>query len=236
LAKNGVTGPRRIIEGSKGFSAGFLGGANQFEWVENKNEMAMMNTVIKSFCAEATSLGHIKATINLVSEHSLEASDVERVIIRTNKRTVEHLGDPIKKFPRTKENADHSSYFLTAMAILDREVTPRIYKNENYSDPRVHELINRTTLVHAPEFDNMTPGAEVILHTKDGRILHKTIYPSDLEGDPKNRMTFESAREKFLLCAEGLLDAHSVDLAIDFCSKFENARSLEPLMQALVIK
>lgn len=237
LAQEGVTGPLRIIEGNKGFAHSALGGQNMFAWIGDGQRKEggewILNTVIKALPAEATTHGHLTASCWLVREHKIKPDMVDRIVVRTNKRTQYHTGDPVKKFPRNKETADHSSYFLTAMALLEGAITPRIYKESNYTDPRVKEIIDKIELEYGPEFDAIIPAGQVTMHLKDGRVLTKRIEKHELAGEPSKRMTDAALRAKFVECADGFLPDTRVDEIIERCLKLETAKDVGAIMQLL---
>jgi 2-methylcitrate dehydratase len=229
LAASGFTGPLRIIEGNKGFAQVVLGGHHMFGW-PNEGREWILNTVIKALPAEATTHGHVTATCRLVREHHLTPDMIERIVVRTNKRTVHHTGDPVKKYPQNKETADHSSYFLTAMAVLEGAITPKIYIEHNFTDPRVRAIIDKVDLEYGPEFDDIIPAGQVTMHLKDGRSVTKRIERHDLAGEPSNRMTDAALRAKFLECAAGVLPDARADQIIETCLTLEKLDDVSPLM------
>ena len=235
LARQGLTGPKRIVEGHKGFAEVLLGGTDMFAWREEEHAPWILNTVVKSVCAEATTHGHLMATIALVVENDLEPADIASIVIRTNRRSVHHVGDPIKKYPRNKETADHSAYFLTAMAVLHRKITPRIYDEANFSDPRVKALIDITDLEYGPEFDAIIPSAQVTIVLKDQRRLVRRFNREELAGEPSNRMSDARLREKFIECANGVMSNAQVDSIIEACLELESAKDFSTLMKLLRI-
>lgn len=232
LAKRGLTGPERIVEGHKGFAEVLLGGADMFAWsAERPGKPWILNTVIKGMCAEATTHGHLQATTSLVREHNLRADDIASISIRTNQRSVYHTGDPVKKYPRNKETADHSAYFLTAMAVIHGKITPRIYAQANYADPTVIGLIDRIALVHGPEYDAIVPAAEVTIERRDGTRLIRRVNNDDLVGEPTNRMSDARLRAKFIECTDGIMTATEVDRIIEQCLALEKLGSVEDLLK-----
>ena len=120
LAQRGFTGPERIIEGNKGFAHSLLRGVENYIVKPLPNDYYLMRTKMKFFPTESTNQGHLAATTLLVTEHDLKPDDIAEVVLRMSKRTVVHNGDPVKKYPRNKEGADHSAYFMTALAIVTR--------------------------------------------------------------------------------------------------------------------
>jgi len=83
-------------------------------------------------------------------------------------------------------------------------------------------LIDRVRLEHGPEFDANLPAAEVAIRARDGRELRRRIGPEELKGSPSNPMTDEDLRNKFLLCAEKLLNEREVDRILNACLGMEH--------------
>jgi 2-methylcitrate dehydratase len=235
LASRGLTGPERVIEGNKGFAHSLLGGAERYRSQPTMGRWFITDVELKGVPAESTTLGHLTATIMIMRDHHLTPGDIDKIIVRTGERSTIHTGDPVKRYPRNKETADHSAYFLTAMAVLHGCITPRIYQEANYSDKRVRELIDRVRIEHGPEFDADVPAAEVMIKTKDGRELQHRIGSKELRGTPSNPMTDEDLRQKFLLCAEGLLKESQVDRIMDACQSIEHMKRFADLLPLLCL-
>jgi len=230
LARRGMTGPLGIIEGNKGFAQVVLGDSGQFIWPQPSEAPLIIQTFIKGLCAEATTHGHLRATISLVVEHDIHPDAISAIVIRTSKRAVHHTGDPVKKYPRNKETADHSSYFLTAMAVLKRNITPATFSEENYSDPRTLALIDKTTLEHGPEFDEEIPAAQVTIKLIDGRVLSRRVDRSSLVRNPRVRMSDTALRSKFVECAGELMPMTQIDQIIERCMRLESVSDVGELI------
>jgi 2-methylcitrate dehydratase len=156
------------------------------------------------------------------------------VRLRLSKRTVNHNGDPAKKYPRNKETADHSAYFITALGImLKGKLIPTSFTPESYDDPQIRQLSDRVTLEHGPEFDQVLTGATVTIRTKDGRVLQKRVdFP---RGNPENRMSDGELRDKFVECAGARMDAAQIDRIIDTCMTLERLGDVGELMGQLAL-
>lgn len=236
LSKHGLTGPARVIEGRKGFAQALLGGQENFDMERPwGGDFHILHTEFKSVCTEMTTQGHLHATTCLVNDHDIKPEDISEIVIRTNLRTVNHCGDPVKKYPKNKETADHSSYFLTAMAVIERQITPKIYAEENYSDPRVKALIDKTRLEHGSEFDGVQPAAEVIITLSNGEVLRRTATRDEIHAIRKELVTDEGLRGKFLECAEGLMTPGEIDGIIETCLNLEKQKSITEFLSLLRI-
>jgi 2-methylcitrate dehydratase len=232
LAERGFTGPTRVIEGNKGFAQCLLRGVSNYTVKPRPNDYYLMRARMKYFPTESTNQGHLLATSELVREHALKPADVAAVRLRLSKRAVNHNGDPAKKYPRNKETADHSAYFMTALGIVNRGIiVSDSFQDELYDDPLLRSLSDRVTLEHGPEFDEVLTGAVVTIDTVDGRRLEKRIhYP---RGNPENRMSDEELRAKFVECSKGRLTTDQVDRVITLCMELDDLRSIDDLVASL---
>lgn len=196
LAQKGFTGPTSIIEGHDGFVEVIMSGEYDLgKLLDIEGKFAIRETCIKSIIADFSSHGHLAATLSLVREHDVKPGDVAEVRITTSKRCAEHTGDPVKKYPKNKETADHSSYYLTAIAIMDRQIGPDQFTPEKYDDPQVRELIDKVVLKGDPNLDKVRPAGISEILTKQGEKYSARVdYP---RGHARNPMTDEEIVEKF---------------------------------------
>jgi len=214
LAQKGFTGPTTIIEGHDGFVETIMGGDYDLsKIVPLKGKFAIRETCIKSIIADFSSHGHLTATLNLVREHDIKPEDVAEIRITTSKRCAEHTGDPVKKYPKNKETADHSSYYLTAIAIIDREIGPDQFTPEKYNDPKVRELIDKVVLQGDPMLDKFRPAGISEIITKQGKkYCLRVDYP---RGHARNPMTDEEVVEKFKSMASRYMSEDHMEQIID---------------------
>jgi len=196
LAQKGFTGPTTIIEGHDGFVETIMGGEYDLsKIVPRKGKFAIRETCIKSIIADFSSHGHLTATLNLVKENDIKPEDVAEVRITTSKRCAEHTGDPVKKYPKNKETADHSSYYLTAIAIIDRQIGPDQFSPEKFQDPKVRALIDKVILQGDPNLDKVRPAGISEITTRQGKKYQCQVdFP---RGHARNPMTDEEIMGKF---------------------------------------
>jgi len=234
LAQRGFTGPERIIEGNKGFAHSLLRGVENYIVKPKPNDYYLMRAKMKVYPTESTNQGHLSATALLVREHDLKPDDIAEVTLRMSKRTVEHNGDPAKKYPRNKETADHSAYFITALGIVTcGRVTPSSFNDAAYADPTILSLIDKVRLEHGPEYDAITPAALVTIRTTDGRLLSKRVdHP---RGNPENRMSDDELRDKLIDCAGERMPLAQIDRVVETCLGLETLEDIGALMPLLVI-
>ncbi len=233
LARKGFTGPTTIIEGHDGFATAIMQGDYDLtKVVPSKGKFAIRETCIKSIIADFSSHGHLSATLALVREHDIKAEDVAEIRITTSKRCAEHTGDPVKKYPKNKETADHSSYYLTAIAVIDRQIGPDQFTPEKYRDPRVLELIDKISLRGDPALDKARPAGISEILTKQGRLYRCRVdYP---RGHARNPMTDEEIVEKFKGMALKRMKASRIEELIETVFSLEKVEDLRTLTRLMV--
>lgn len=204
LAVEGLSGPRPLFEGEMGFfeqvSGPFglpkLGGPTAADWMLPK-------TSIKFVPAEYHSQSAIAAAFELRPRIG-DPSRIRSIEIATFKTAVEIIGkDPEKWRPQTRETADHSLPFCTAVALVDGEITARQFTQERLADPPLLDLVSRTTIVEDPQLTAGYPAGipnRVTVILDDGSsLVAECSYPP---GHDKNPLTDSQLAVKF----NGLVD------------------------------
>jgi 2-methylcitrate dehydratase len=202
----GVTGPREMFEGVKGWMH-VVSGPFEIDW-EGENLERVNRTILKKYNAEIHSQSAIEGMIGLMAEGGCAAAEIER--IRVDIFDVAHLiigggaeGD--KTVVHTKEVADHSLPYIVAVAALDGDVTPAQYTTERIAREDVQRLLRRVEVVPEPDFSRRFPEAHACRLTvtlMDGRVLVREM--ADYEGFHTRPMSWEGAVRKFsAVAAEG---------------------------------
>jgi len=233
LAQKGFTGPTTIIEGHDGFVETIMGGEYDLNRiVPQKGKFAIRETCIKSIIADFSSHGHLTATLKLVREHDIKPEDVAEIRIITSKRCAEHTGDPAKKYPRNKETADHSSYYLTAIAIIDRQIGPDQFSPEKFQDHRVRELIDKVILRGDSNLDKVRPAGISEITTAQGATYQCRIdFP---RGHARNPMTDEEIVGKFKSMASKHMNDRQMGEIIDTVFELDKLSDIGKLNRLLV--
>ena len=209
LAMRGITGPREVFEGNKGFMEA-IAGPFELDW-EAEDLESVRRTILKKFNAEIHSQSAIEALLELRTEHGLEAEQVERIELGTFQVAFDIIGggDEGSKFEvRTKEEADHSLPYLLAVALLDGQVLPEQYIPGRIAAQDVQDLLRRVEIRPDADLSERFPeehSARVKLHLHDGRVLEREQH--DYEGFHTRPMIWETVAAKFDRLAERHLDA-----------------------------
>jgi 2-methylcitrate dehydratase len=177
LARAGITGPREVFEGNKGFKE-TIAGPFSIDWAQENLE-AVRRTSVKRYNAEFHSQSVLEAVLELRQEHQIEPDQVERVDLDVFQVAYDIIGggeEGDKKVIRSKEEADHSLPYMVAVALLDGQVMPPQYAPERINRPDVQELLQRVDVRPDPRLTARFPAelaCRVGITLRDGRVLNK---------------------------------------------------------------
>jgi 2-methylcitrate dehydratase len=244
LARAGMTGPAPIFEGQMGFEKqlGVSLGKVAEVFVKrpkaasaNEGTAAMiLNTSIKYWPAEYHSQSAIEAALFLRPEIG-DLSQVKSMTIESHDASVDIIGsEPEKWRPETRETADHSLPYITAIALLDGEVTNKQFEPERFADPKIWKFLESVKVERNAELSGLYPGAVAnIVHIdlKGGRRLTKRVdYPL---GHAKNPLKDSEVEGKFNALVTPALGEGRAKKIIDLVWKLEEAKNVDGLMQAV---
>ncbi|MFH1009219.1 MAG: MmgE/PrpD family protein, partial [Candidatus Latescibacterota bacterium] len=230
LAKKGFTGPIRVVEGDSGFRQVILQGDMDLEQLVNFSGWRILRTWHKALCANASTQGHVYATIALVKKHDLKPEDVASVQIKTSPRVYRHTTTPSKKYPRNAESADHSAYYANAIAIMERDFGPASIKPKKFTDPMVLDLIEKMTVEPDPNLSKYSGISEII--TKDGRRFQERVdLPHGKGSDP---LTDAELEEKFRAMAIKYMGKEQIQNIFDIVWDLENLEDMRRLTKLMV--
>ena len=242
LARAGMTGPGPIFEGQMGFekqlgvSLGNVGEKFAIPFPKTGDGPAAMilNTSIKYWPAEYHSQSAIEAALSLRKQID-QLAEVKSVTIESHDAAVDIIGsEPEKWRPATRETADHSLPYITAIALIDGEITNKQFEPERFKDPEVWKFLENVKVERNAELSAIYPGAVAnIVHVDraGGRRLTKRVdYPL---GHAKNPLNDSQVEGKFFALVEPVIDEKRAKRIIDLVWKLDEAPSVDDLVKAL---
>ena len=242
LARAGMTGPGPIFEGQMGFekqlgvSLGNVGEKFAIPFPKTGDGPAAMilNTSIKYWPAEYHSQSAIEAALSLRKQID-ELAEVKSVTIESHDAAVDIIGsEPEKWRPATRETADHSLPYITAIALIDGEITNKQFEPERFKDPEVWKFLENVKVERNAELSAIYPGAVAnIVHVDlaDGRRLTKRVdYPL---GHAKNPLNDSQVEGKFFALVEPSIGQKRAGRIVDLVWKLDEAKNVDELMKAL---
>jgi 2-methylcitrate dehydratase len=146
--------------------------------------------------------------------HPEEISSLE---IEVSKHVADHICDPAKFDPRTRETADHSLPYMLAVALTDGEITLDSYRPERFLDPALRPLMARMHISVNDEFTaqrerelygvTRPSPARITVRADDGRELVRRV--NYYKGHPRDPLTVDDINDKLdRICAGTLSDVH----------------------------
>jgi 2-methylcitrate dehydratase len=232
LAKEGFTGPVRVLEGESGIRDVILKGEMDLERLTDFSGWRILNTRHKVVSVNGSSLGYVLATLALIREHDLRPDDISTVRVKACMREYKHTTTPAKKYARTAENADHSAFYMTAIAIKDRTMGPEQFTPEKFTDPVILDLIERITV--EPDLSMPVKCFQGIseITTKDGRTFQRRIdIPHGLGDDPLSDRELE---DKFRAMALKYMKEQQIQKIIETLWNVERLDDIRKLMRLMI--
>lgn len=219
LAGEGMTGPAPIFEGELGFMklvtrqpftlAPLGGGGRPFMITE---------TYIKFWPAEYHSQSAIDAALQLRAEIG-DVRQIARIDIHTFDAAVDIIGkDPEKWRPKTRETADHSLPYCTAVALADGDVTLAQFEPERFTDAALLDLVAKVEIHRDGALSARYPAGipnRITVTLADGRQLVREVeFP---RGHARNPMTDAEVEKKFRTLVEPRYGKAKADRMLKTC-------------------
>jgi len=216
LAALDICGPMTVFEDIRGFAKGVFqrnDGLHSLYAPLGPRHM-VEGVTIKAFPGMDTTQAATQAVLAATAGRKLTVSDVAELelIVNDHPMTLAQTGDAERRQPKSRETADHSFYYLVAVALLDGELTPRQFGTGRWFAPDVVDLMNRIVIRSDPSWKAKAPNGfpcTVRLKTRDGRESCAEIAYAD--GHACNKMGKEQVVAKFHSCADGRLSIHQAE-------------------------
>ena len=181
MARDGFTANPGAFEHKQGFLDVFNGPGTYDTarcWrigTRRWNAKARGEPTLKPYPCCGSTHASVNRMIALANAHDLHADDVETIEVMPHARRLPHTDNPD---PRSPLAAKFSIQYCVARALTDRAVRLVHFENGAETDPAIRALLPR---INARPHPGMPPdaalqwGAEVVVHTKDGRRLASRV-------------------------------------------------------------
>lgn len=212
LVNSGVSGSNSSVFGKEGFLRLYA----DMEWgekdshnlscqLQNTHPLIEPGLTIKMFPSCSSNHQATFAFLDILKEHpNITPDDIASIEVSLTQKALSELVSPN---PTTGVEARFSPAFHFALALHGFNISPQNFTTEIVQRPEIQNIINLTSLVHDPSFDNI-PGilpwpARVTVVTKSGEILSKIrIY---VDGGSTLPLTSQQLKEKFFSCVAPIL-------------------------------
>src|SRR5215472_6480491 len=238
LASRGTTGPLSIFGGKGGLDKAFLAGADlNFLMEPIRDPFRISDVSIKAYPCIGTSQAMVAGVIQARREFVDPVKEVKHLEIRMADTPFVRgqVEDEDRRYPTSRETADHSFYYLAAAALMDGEMTQAQFEGERWTKPTVKSLMERMIVRTDASLNKYTPGSfpcvlRLSLMNGESRTV-EVFYP---KGHPKNRMSSAELEGKFRGCARGALSEAQQTKIISLVNNLEKLSSVDELLKELV--
>jgi 2-methylcitrate dehydratase len=234
LAAEGLTGPAPIFEGELGIMKLLTG---QFDLPALGGEgrpFMISSTYIKFWPAEYHSQSAIDAALQLRPQIG-DTRKIASIDIHTFDAAVDIIGkDPEKWRPKTRETADHSLPYCTAVALADGNVTLAQFAPQRFTDPALLELVSKIAIHRdaalSARYPNGIPNRLTVTMADGRRLVKEVEFP---RGHAHNPMTDVEVEHKFRTLVEPRFGAKRANDILGACWRLEELKSVRDLMEKL---
>jgi 2-methylcitrate dehydratase len=208
LARRGVEGPLRVIEGPLGIDH-LLGMKIQIDWDKQGYE-GVVESTIKKYNAMIHTQSAVHCMIELVNQHEIDNDKVASIEAEVFQLCYDFAGGGlygVDKVVETKEQADHNLPYLLAVALLDHDVMPAQFTPERIIKPDVQGLLKKVSVRPNHEYTDQYPRkmpAKITIRLKDGKTIEHEVQ--DYPGLASHPFTWEDSVDKFDKLVAGCLD------------------------------
>jgi len=203
LASLGCTSADDILEAPRGFFHAYGGSYDPATIVAKLAKpwtFISPGVSIKPYPSGSLTHPAMTELARLIRAHNIQASDVARVDVGTNRNMPNAL---IHHRPQTGLEAKFSMEFCLAILLLERRAGLAQFTDAVVQRPDVQDMLRRVNFYVDPQaekagYDKMTSILKV--HLKNGSVLSGRA--DFAKGSPSNPMTYDEVAEKFRGCAE----------------------------------
>ncbi|MEH0019428.1 MAG: MmgE/PrpD family protein [Desulfobacter sp.] len=235
LAENGFVGNRYILDGDNGFW--IMAGSDQCDYEKMTHglgeEFVLNNDMsFKPYSCCRWQHPALDALGLILTEHGLGPEDIKSIDIHSFAWVKsQEVHDPVSVV-----DAQFCIPYTAAMVIMGYPPGPGWYTEENLARPDIAALARRVRVHTDPALDrryvkDKELSARVEVATCKGDILDRFVeIPL---GDPRNPLSPEQVRDKFMRQATHVLNSDAAAQAMALVDRFETLETVDDLMGLL---
>jgi len=200
LARDGMTGAKRILEGAQGLAAGMSSDADPSRLVDGLgSRWALAETSFKYHASCRHTHPAADALQRVMREHALAARDIERVTAHVHQGAIDVLGPVVD--PQSVHQSKFSMGTVLGMIAVEGHAGLAEF-DAHWHDARIADFRRRVAMALDDEVDRAYPArwiGKVSVETKDGRRLFGRV--DEPKGDPGNTLSSAEVEDKALRLA-----------------------------------
>jgi 2-methylcitrate dehydratase PrpD len=226
LTASGFTGNRDVLEGDQGIVKTYAPCDPKKLLSELGQRFTITSCLVKKYPVGSPMMETVDATLALLSKHSVQAENIEKVIVRIPEggaRTVNNRHMP-----------DVNVQYMVASILIEGKLTfESAHDYERFKDPRVLALKENVELVGDAEMERLGPRfqGQVEVTFKTGSTLREHV--ANCRGRPENPMSPEEVEKKAAWLMEPVLGKANVDRIIESIRAIEKVSSTRDLTKLM---
>lgn len=237
FAAEGMTGSLGVIEHPRGLSTGMLAGAKLDLLAQRIGEQyRIMNSAIKAYPCIGTAQTMVAGVLQGRAGIADPAREVARIEVAMADIPIvsAQVADEQRRYPASRESADHSFYYLAAAALSDGEISEAQFAPGRWLQAEMTETMARVSIRTDASLNKHTPGSypavvKLILQSGESREV-EVIFP---KGHPNNRMSPAEVEDKFRACARDRVPPARQEKIIEKARELEKLASVAEFMSDL---
>ena len=240
LAGGGMTGPQAILDSKDGLRVLFKENAD-FDTLTTEivAPYAINLAHIKAYPCLATGQAEVAASMEMHKLLAGRTDHIEKieVIMADHPLVTDQQMDVERRYPNSREAADHSFYFLCAVVLIDGALETRSFDNERWNEPAVTSLMDRIkmsvdTAWNAKAPDGYPCAVEVTLKDRSKYRTDCSYAP----GHSKGALDVNAVVQKFDRVTRDVLSSEEQQKIRDLALGLDKLLNIAPLMDLLANK
>ena len=228
LAQKGFTGPRKILEGKRGFFNAMSDAHDVSKITDGLGtEFKILENSFKIHASCRHTHHAIDLLIEVFKERQPTFEEIKSITVNSYQSAIDITDNDN---PKTEYASKFSLQFCSALAILKGSANLNDFNESILTDHEIRELLKKVKVVVDPQINANYPkqwGAAVEVEFSNGETLNRqTDFP---KGDPENAVTSEELLEKFMNLARKLPEKNKKQIA-DNILALESIENTEFLM------
>ena len=241
LAQKGITGIEELFEGKAGiFNVYFDGKYEREKMIEGLGKDYLGASMLyKAWPAVGNVHTYIHATIELMKEHGLKASDIEQIKVFVgdfHQRMCYPL--ELRRAPGTLVDAKFSLPFCVALAAARRQIQISDFSAAALQDPEVLGIAKKVVPIEDSSLDWKVkiPDGRMEIVTRDGRSFARV--GDNVPGSPEAPFSWEAIAQKFRECASVAatpLSAENTERVVGLARDLESLEDATEFLNAVTL-
>lgn len=232
LMKSGFTGPRRVLEDSRGMVSALAPDAD-FSYLSGMGSSYLLTeTGLKPYASSRQSHSSLSAFLYLMRTHNLSPDDIQQVEIKVPTPLAKMLNR--SSYPDNGMGAVGHGQYLIAVSAYDGEVLPQQFTDQRRADPRLPNFMEKVTIIADSALDRQYPEhwpAQVTVKTSSNHYRKEVANPP---GDPRNPLNDRERLDKFQRLAVPVVGEKRSMQLLDAVNRLERMDDITDLTRLLI--